>query len=64
MEFTYNFSYSRDGCRPYVEVYQGEDRVLSTLQEYERMRLFNITEGKVCMYGNFNFGKVCGSDVL
>jgi hypothetical protein len=28
-------------------VYEGEDRVLSTLQEYERMRLFNITEGKV-----------------
>jgi cyclin G-associated kinase len=37
----------RDGCRPYVEVYEGEDRVLSTLQEYERMRLFNVTEGKV-----------------
>ncbi|XP_069674893.1 cyclin-G-associated kinase isoform X3 [Periplaneta americana] len=40
------FTKIRDGCRPYVEVYQGEDRVLSTLQEYERMRLFNITEGK------------------
>lgn len=43
------FTKVRDGCRPYVEVYQGEDRVLSTLQEYERMRLFNITEGKVTL---------------
>ncbi|PNF37550.1 Cyclin-G-associated kinase [Cryptotermes secundus] len=43
------FTKVRDGCRPYVEVYEGEDRVLSTLQEYERMRLFNITEGKVTL---------------
>ncbi|GFG30074.1 hypothetical protein Cfor_09502 [Coptotermes formosanus] len=43
------FTKVRDGCRPYVEVYQGEDRVLSTLQEYERMRLFNIAEGKVTL---------------
>jgi hypothetical protein len=52
----------RDGCRPYVEVYQGEDRVLSTLQEYERMRLFNITEGKVsyvCMFS----GRECPVDL-
>lgn len=37
----------RDGCRPYVEVYSGDRCVLSTLQDYERMRLFNIAEGKV-----------------
>nr|CAD7428516.1 unnamed protein product [Timema monikensis] len=39
----------RDGCRPYIEVYQGDDLVLSTLQEYERMRLFNIAEGKMTL---------------
>ncbi|XP_066992198.2 cyclin-G-associated kinase [Anabrus simplex] len=43
------FTKVRDGCRPYVEVYQGDDKVLSTLQEYERMRLFNITESKVTL---------------
>jgi len=37
----------RDGCRPFIEVYQGDDKVLSTIQEYERMRLFNVAEGKV-----------------
>lgn len=36
-----------DGCRPYVEVYSENRCVLSTLQDYERMRLFNIAEGKV-----------------
>lgn len=39
--------FTRDGCRPYVEVYQGEERVMTTQQEYERMTLFNITHGKV-----------------
>ncbi|XP_049959498.1 cyclin-G-associated kinase isoform X1 [Schistocerca serialis cubense] len=44
------FTKVRDGCRPFVEVYQGEERVLSTLQEYERMRLFNIAEGKGAVF--------------
>ncbi|XP_063218105.1 cyclin-G-associated kinase isoform X2 [Bacillus rossius redtenbacheri] len=43
------FTKVRDGCRPYVEVYQGGDRVVSTLQEYERLRHFNITEGKITL---------------
>ncbi|KAK7866852.1 hypothetical protein R5R35_006024 [Gryllus longicercus] len=43
------FTKVRDGCRPYVEVYQGDDRVLTTMQEYERMRLFNFTEGKATL---------------
>ena len=38
----------RDGCRPYVELYNESRCVMSTLQEYERMRLFNLTDGKVC----------------
>lgn len=43
------FTKVRDGCRPYVEVYQGEERVFTTMQEYERMRLFNFTEGKATL---------------
>ncbi|KAI5739808.1 hypothetical protein M8J77_023654 [Diaphorina citri] len=43
------FNKLRDGCRPYVEVYQGDERILSTQLEYERMTLFNITQGKVTL---------------
>lgn len=41
------FTKVRDGCRPYVEIYSGERCILSTMKEYERMRVFNIAEGKV-----------------
>ncbi|KAF5290014.1 hypothetical protein FQR65_LT11680 [Abscondita terminalis] len=51
------FTKVRDGCRPYVEVYSESRCVLSTLQEYERMRLYNITEGKCLLPLNAN---VCG----
>lgn len=37
----------RDGVRPYVEVWQGEHRMLSTLQEYERLKLYFPTDNKV-----------------
>ncbi|XP_046390419.1 cyclin-G-associated kinase isoform X2 [Ischnura elegans] len=43
------FTKVRDGCRPYLEIYQGEERLLSSLQEYEKMQLFNITKGKVTL---------------
>ncbi|KAL1459931.1 hypothetical protein WDU94_011876 [Cyamophila willieti] len=43
------FNKLRDGCRPYVEVYQGDERILSTQLEYERMTLFNITQGKITL---------------
>ncbi|XP_071444981.1 cyclin-G-associated kinase isoform X2 [Hetaerina americana] len=43
------FTKVRDGCRPYLEVYQGEERLLSSLQDYEKMQLFNITKGKVTL---------------
>jgi cyclin G-associated kinase len=36
-----------DGCRPYIEVYQGEVRILSTQQDYDKMMLFHISHGKV-----------------
>lgn len=44
----------RDGCRPYLEVFNESRCILSTLQDYERMRLYNITEGRVCMSATFN----------
>ncbi|XP_057655522.1 cyclin-G-associated kinase [Diorhabda carinulata] len=51
------FTKIRDGCRPYVEVYSENRCILSTLQDYERMRLFNITEGKCLLPIN---ATVCG----
>ncbi|KAF5274004.1 hypothetical protein FQA39_LY01119 [Lamprigera yunnana] len=54
------FTKVRDGCRPYVEVYSESRCVLSTLQEYERMKLYNITEGKCLLSLNTNIcGDVC-----
>ncbi|KAK5644950.1 hypothetical protein RI129_006250 [Pyrocoelia pectoralis] len=51
------FTKVRDGCRPYVEVYSENRCILSTLQEYELMRLYNISEGKCLLSLNSN---VCG----
>ncbi len=33
----------RNGCRPFAEVYVGEDRVMSTSQEYEKMRWVHVS---------------------
>ena len=30
--------FSRNGCRPFIEVYNGEKRILTTVQEIEKMR--------------------------
>ncbi|KAK9730740.1 DnaJ domain [Popillia japonica] len=51
------FTKVRDGCRPYVEVYSDNRCVLSTLQDYERMRLYNIMDGTCVLPLNVN---VCG----
>lgn len=32
------FSKQRNGCRPFCEVYVGDERVTTTSQEYDRMR--------------------------
>ncbi|XP_033737547.1 cyclin-G-associated kinase-like [Pecten maximus] len=40
------FSKMRNGCRPFVEIYVGEDRILTTSQEYEKMRGFVIEDGR------------------
>lgn len=37
----------RDGVRPYVELYQGDEKIKSTKIDYDKMRVFHISEGKV-----------------
>ena len=37
------FNKAGDGCRPYVEVYQGKERVISTVQEYSKMKGYSVT---------------------
>lgn len=41
------FTKLRDGCRPFLEVYLGENRILSTAQEYEKMRVYNMADGEI-----------------
>ncbi|XP_062873538.1 cyclin-G-associated kinase isoform X2 [Trichomycterus rosablanca] len=40
------FNKQRNGCRPFCEVYVGDDRVATTSQEYDRMRDFKIEDGR------------------
>ncbi|XP_059130942.1 cyclin-G-associated kinase isoform X5 [Peromyscus eremicus] len=40
------FSKQRNGCRPFCEVYVGEERITTTSQEYDRMKEFKIEDGK------------------
>ncbi|XP_028034078.1 cyclin-G-associated kinase isoform X2 [Bombyx mandarina] len=43
------FTKARDGCRPYIEIYNEDRLVLSTLQDYDRLHLYGIAEGKVTL---------------
>uniref|UniRef100_A0A8D0P0T1 Cyclin G associated kinase n=1 Tax=Sus scrofa TaxID=9823 RepID=A0A8D0P0T1_PIG len=40
------FSKQRHGCRPFCEVYVGDERVATTSQEYDKMRDFRVEDGK------------------
>ncbi|XP_066566837.1 cyclin-G-associated kinase isoform X1 [Amia ocellicauda] len=40
------FNKQRNGCRPFCEVYVGDDRVASTSQEYDRMKDFKTEDGR------------------
>ncbi|XP_066136180.1 cyclin-G-associated kinase isoform X3 [Saccopteryx bilineata] len=40
------FNKQRGGCRPFCEVYVGDERVATTSQEYDKMRDFKIEDGK------------------
>ena len=47
--FMYKYVF-RDGCRPFLEVYN-EDRLISPpLRNYESMHLYMMAEGKVLLY--------------
>ncbi|XP_053682884.1 cyclin-G-associated kinase [Sabethes cyaneus] len=48
---------ARDGCRVYVEVASSDRIVFSTLQDYDRMRLYSAAEGKISIALNVT---VCG----
>ncbi|NXO26201.1 GAK kinase, partial [Cisticola juncidis] len=41
------FNKQRSGCRPFCDILSGETRILSTAQEYERMKEYRVQEGKV-----------------
>ncbi|CAN9512903.1 unnamed protein product [Ophioblennius macclurei] len=40
------FNKQRNGCRPFCEVYMGDERVLTTSQEYDKMKDFKIEDGR------------------
>lgn len=40
------FNKQKSGCRPFCEVYVGDERVTTTSQEYDKMRDFKIEDGK------------------
>ncbi|KAA0195133.1 Cyclin-G-associated kinase [Fasciolopsis buskii] len=40
------FNKSKNGCRPYVEVYEGKNRVLSTFADYETLKSYVLEDGK------------------
>lgn len=40
------FNKQRNGCRPFCEVYVGDERVLTTSQEYDRMKDFKMEDRK------------------
>uniref|UniRef100_A0A0K8VGN7 Cyclin-G-associated kinase n=1 Tax=Bactrocera latifrons TaxID=174628 RepID=A0A0K8VGN7_BACLA len=48
---------ARDGCRIYMEVYCNDRLLLSTLQDYEKMRLYLSGPGKITLPINLT---VCG----
>ncbi|XP_029653183.2 cyclin-G-associated kinase isoform X2 [Octopus sinensis] len=48
------FNKTKTGCRPFAEVFLGEDRILTTSQEYERMRGFSIEEYKLTISLNIS----------
>ncbi|KAM7363540.1 cyclin-G-associated kinase [Cochliomyia hominivorax] len=52
---------TRDGCRMYIEVYNNERLLMSTMQEYEKMRLYMAGPGKITLPINLT---VCGDLVV
>ncbi|CAD6992789.1 unnamed protein product [Ceratitis capitata] len=52
---------ARDGCRIYMEVYCNDRLLLSTLQDYEKMRLYLSGPGKITLPINLT---VCGDLII
>ncbi|XP_067264450.1 cyclin-G-associated kinase isoform X5 [Chanodichthys erythropterus] len=40
------FNKQRNGCRPFCEVYVGDERIATTSQEYDRMKDFKMEDGR------------------
>ncbi|XP_057686957.1 cyclin-G-associated kinase [Corythoichthys intestinalis] len=40
------FNKQRNGCRPFCEVYLGDERVLTTSREYDRLKDFKMEDGR------------------
>ncbi|XP_068220861.1 cyclin-G-associated kinase isoform X2 [Palaemon carinicauda] len=54
------FTQRRDGIRPYIEVWQGDHRVLSSLQEFDHMKIYMPPDHKIMMPVNVHLvGDVC-----
>ncbi|XP_071513267.1 cyclin-G-associated kinase-like isoform X2 [Panulirus ornatus] len=54
------FTQRRDGARPYVEVWQGDHKMLSTLQEYDHMKLYMPHDNKIIIPINVHLvGDIC-----
>ncbi|KAH3730757.1 cyclin-G-associated kinase-like [Dreissena polymorpha] len=43
------FNKMKNGCTPFVEVYIGEDRILTTSQEYDKMQGYSEVEVKITL---------------
>ncbi|XP_066915198.1 cyclin-G-associated kinase-like [Clytia hemisphaerica] len=51
------FNKARTGCRPFIEIYEGDKRILSTAQEVEQMREYTQHDGKILFNTHI---KICG----
>uniref|UniRef100_T1JLE5 Auxilin n=1 Tax=Strigamia maritima TaxID=126957 RepID=T1JLE5_STRMM len=41
------FTKARDGCRPFLEVFSGDKKILNTCQDYEKMRHFSSMDERI-----------------
>ncbi|CAH8649058.1 unnamed protein product [Heterobilharzia americana] len=41
------FNKSKNGCRPYVEIFEGKTRVCSTYTDYDNLRPYVLEDGKI-----------------
>ncbi|KAH8866509.1 Cyclin-G-associated kinase [Schistosoma japonicum] len=46
------FNKSKNGCRPYVEIFEGKTRVYSTYTDYDNLRSYALEDGKIQIFLN------------